>query len=68
MIFGYARISEQVGQHTNQLAHVESEIGKMREENRTRDMDMQYKIGAIQMYLCSKDSAHCDPETLAAKP
>jgi len=65
MALGYARISEQVAQHTSQLSDVRSELSKMREENRTRDMDMQYKIGSIQLYLCSKDTSHCDPNTLA---
>jgi hypothetical protein len=59
VITGYVRISDQVAAHTAQIANVQDQVVKMRNENRTRNDDMQHKVGAIEMYLCSKDSAHC---------
>ena len=64
MIVGYVRLSDQVAGHTNQIADVQQQIIKMRDENRARAIDTQRKLGAIQMYLCSKDSTRCDPAVL----
>jgi hypothetical protein len=62
MVAGYVSLRDQVNEHTNQLEQVKDQIGEMRKENQTRNYDMQRKVGAIQMYLCSKDSTHCTPD------
>ena len=68
LITGYVRLSDQVAGHTAQIEQVQVQVVKMRNENRVRNTDMQKKVGAIEMYLCSKDSAHCAPDPPPVDP
>lgn len=61
---GYASLRAQVQGHTEQIEGVKRSIGEMRDENETRSRDLNKKIGAITMYLCSKDSTRCSAENL----
>ena len=62
LIAGYVHLSDQVADHTNKLSDIQTQVGTMRNENKTRNYDMQRKVGAISMYLCSKDPSHCTPD------
>jgi hypothetical protein len=68
LITGYVRLSAKVDNHTDQLTEVRTQIDSMRGENRQRNYDLQKKVGAIQMYLCSKDNTHCNADLEPAAP
>ena len=55
----YAKITDQLSAHTSQIGEISNDIKEMRGENKRRNIDVQKKLGSIDMYLCSKDSTHC---------
>jgi hypothetical protein len=59
LVMAYSKLSYQVAGHTQQIENVTQQIGEMRKENEDRNESLQRKIGAIEFYLCSKDSTHC---------
>ena len=59
LVTAYNKLSYQVQGHTQQIENVNQQIGEMRKENETRSKSLQREIGAIEFYLCSRDSTHC---------
>lgn len=59
IIIGYTKLSDQVSGHTDQISQVNQKLDMMKTDNEQRNRDLQRKVGAIEFYLCSKDSRHC---------
>jgi hypothetical protein len=65
IIIGYVKLSDQVSGHTGQIQEVNQKLDTMKSDNETRNRRMQQEVGAIKMYLCSKDNQHCSADSLA---
>lgn len=60
-VLGYANLTNTVKEHTQQLNDVKTQLDKEESDRKEDNIRMYRKLGAIEFYLCSKDSNHCDP-------